>query len=178
MIQIVTLTVLLAASNPPADHGFVSRPLCAEISWPTLPIAVWYDQLQTEDEKAALEDAILYWNNVGIGEVFYLWHIGEPAPLVLIEALSESEPTLHGRIFLYYFACKITGATVYVADNALANEPWARAVHLLADALGLEHDTIHWSVAHQSNVTEEALIGGFSIVTASDQQRLMDAVIY
>lgn len=167
------------------DNGFVSRPpFCAAVSWPSLPIAVYYNNLTVEEEDI-LNDGLLFWNSLGMGQIFYKL---DPSTMVVpnwgvIEVFGEQENTIHGRASITYIVlgCRINGATMFVQGSPPwdPNLPlWGRTVHLLGDTLGLAHDFTTHSVMDQQACTDTNILSSHTSVTAYDQALILGAVVF
>lgn len=175
MITILALAVTLVSTPPAVDNGFATAPpLCSEISWPTLPIDVRSSYIQGL-ARNKFEDASEYWNGIGIGDVFQIWDpdLVLPVPPLLITATIGLDETWHVNFSI--IGCSI----VTVALILPASAGYREFVHGLGLALGLARDFGLGSLMqHPDYYTALAIDAGAVIVTAADQQRLLDAVLY
>lgn len=174
----LALLLLLVTTPLPTDNGFISRALCPQVTWPTLPLDIYLDPGLTSRENNAATAAIDWWNTSGAAPVFHvLLPADQPSPFLIV-ILHNPDPTTHGHVLFGYFNCSIFHAEVELGEVDTTLEPLAHTIHLFGDALGLAHDvSMHSSIMTWEMINDADIIAGITGLTANDVVRLLAAIV-
>lgn len=186
-----TLAVIVALANslvttpPPGgtDNGFFNSTFCDELSWNTLPIYIYFPDLDAA-QISALVRGITWWNNSALadqigGPVFeYLDPLNPPiSSYALIVVGSSPDPTPHGSKFIFQIGCIVTQVNLIFPDIILPDIT-ARIIHLLGHGLSLTEDE-YWCSVMDPRFLYDLYISNFICdVTSGDVDRIVNSIFY